>query len=78
MVRSIYDKSHFDDILLTRNNACPQTLARTKIQIKAWYRILSTERLSHEEYHLKITQISEQNENSPDSLASNILVISYN
>ena len=59
-------------------NFAENLLARKIIQIKSWYRILSTEILSYEEFHCKTTQISEetnfarQNENSLDSLASNI------
>ena len=40
-------------------------LTRKKIQIKAWYRILRTEKLSYEEFHCKATQISEENELYP-------------
>ena len=57
-------------------------LARAKNQIKAWCRILGTEILSYEEFHLKTTQISEENKfhpgnkNSQDSLASNLSYVS--
>ena len=40
-------------------------LARKKIQIKAWYRIIGTKILSYEEFHCKTTQISEENELYP-------------
>ena len=40
-------------------------LARMKIQIKAWYRILGTKILSYEEFHFKTTQISEEDELFP-------------
>ena len=55
-----------------------KSTSKKKIQIKAWYRILGTEILSYEEFYCKTMQISEetnytpQNENSLDSLASNI------
>ena len=44
---------------------CGNLLARIKIQIKAWYRILGIEILSYEEFHCKTTQISEKNELYP-------------
>ena len=37
-------------------------LARKKIQIKTWCRILSTDILVYEEFHCKTTQISEESE----------------
>ena len=46
-------------------NFAENLLARKKIQIKSWYRILSTEILSYEEFHCKTTQISEENELFP-------------
>ena len=36
-------------------------LARKKIQIKTWYRILGTEMLSYKEFHCITIQISEEN-----------------
>ena len=46
-------------------NFAENLLARKKIQIKPWYRILGTEILSCEEFHCKTTQISEKNELCP-------------
>ena len=40
-------------------------LARKKIQVKAWYRILGTEILRYDDFHCKTAQISEENKLYP-------------
>ena len=55
--RNIYDKLHFDDILLLEamltNRLHRKSTSKKKIQIKAWYRILGPEILSYEEFRGK-------------------------
>ena len=55
-----------------------KSTSKKKIQIKAWYRIIGTGILSSEEFHSKLcksqrkTNYTQQNENSLDTLASNL------
>ena len=57
---------HFADLEQCLPTYFPENLlARKKVQIKAGYRILGTEKLSYEEIHCKTTQISEENKLYP-------------
>ena len=42
-----------------------KSTSKKKIQVKAWYRLLSLEISSYEEFHCKKTHISEENELYP-------------
>ena len=81
-IRSIYDKLHFDNILLleamlTNRLRRKPTSKRKKFQVKDWCRILGSEILHYEEFYCNLcqsqrkTNYTRQNENSFDSLASN-------
>ena len=62
-IRSIYDKLHFDILLLEAmltDRIRRKSTIKKKIQIKAWYMTLGTEISSYEEFHGKFTQISEE------------------
>ena len=67
IIRSIYDKLHFDDILLLEamltDRLRRKPSIKKKIQIKSWYRrILATETSSYEEFHCQTMHTSEENE----------------